>query len=218
MAGMIGQRGRQEKAGRSAESCAATARGQDARCVSVLGVRGRKPRYQLTQALCCAQLCYTRRGDAFGEKDCILAYGDLVNEFRGLGLAAMMVAATGGGALAQSGNFELELNTAADVEGSCRLTFVATNGTGVALIQTAYQVAAFDSNGQVSAIVVLEFGELPLSKTRVVQFDLPDLTCTSLSRLVVNDLDTCKTAEAESDVCMKALSASSRIPNIPFGL
>lgn len=137
---------------------------------------------------------------------------------RSIAVAAFLALMTGAPALAQSGNFELELNTAADVPEACRLTFVATNGTGVALTSTSYEVAAFDSKGVVSSILVLEFGELPLNKTRVVQFDLPKLTCADLSRILVNGQDQCKSADGEQDVCMKALSASSRIPTIPFGL
>ena len=121
-------------------------------------------------------------------------------------------------ALAQTGNFELELNTSADVEGACRLTFVATNNSGQALTKTAYEVAAFNADGVVSQILVLEFGALPLAKTRVVQFDLPAIKCSDLSRLLVNSADTCETAAGPQDICMKALSASSRIATMPFGL
>ena len=135
-----------------------------------------------------------------------------------LGLAGLLAVLSGAPGMAQTGNFELELNAATEVPGACRLTFVATNGTGVALTSTSYEVAAFDSAGVVSAIVVLEFGELPLNKTRVVQFDLPDFACANLSRILVNGQDQCKSAEGDSDICMKALSASSRIPTIPFGL
>lgn len=121
-------------------------------------------------------------------------------------------------ATAQTGNFELELNTSADVEGACRLTFVATNNSGLALTKTAYEVAVFNAEGVVSQILVLEFGELPLSKTRVVQFDLPQTGCADLSRILVNGADTCESADGPQNICMKALSASSRIPSMPFGL
>ena len=135
-----------------------------------------------------------------------------------LGVAGLVALTAGIPAQAQSGNFELELNTATEVPDACRLTFVATNATGVALTSTAYEVAAFNAEGGVTTLLVLEFGELPLSKTRVVQFDLPDLACTDLSRIVVNGQDQCKSAEGDSDVCMKLLSATSRIPTIRFGL
>lgn len=121
-------------------------------------------------------------------------------------------------AFAQTGNFELELNSSADVPDACRLTFVATNNTGIALTKTGFEVAAFDASGVVSSLLVLEFGELPLNKTRVVQFDLPAMKCADLSRLLVNGQDSCESADGAHDVCIKQLGASSRISSIPFGL
>jgi hypothetical protein len=130
-------------------------------------------------------------------------------------LTAVLVA---GPALAQSGNFEIELNSATDVEGACRLTFVATNNTNTALTEAAYEVAAFDAAGVVSQLLVLEFGALPTAKTRVVQFDLPGAKCATISRLLVNGQDTCQAADGPKDICLKTLSASSRIAAMPFGL
>jgi hypothetical protein len=122
------------------------------------------------------------------------------------------------GAEAQSGNFDLELNSFSDVTEGCRLTFVATNNTGIALMKTSYQVAAFDGAGAVSALMVLEFGALPLSKTKVLQFDVPAMKCEAITRLLVNDQDSCESDAGKHDVCIKSLSASSRVPTIPFGL
>jgi len=121
-------------------------------------------------------------------------------------------------AWAESGNFELELNIATDVADACRLTFVATNNTGIALTQNGYEVAAFDATGVVSAILVLELGQLPLNKTRVVQFDLPNMKCADISRLLVNGQDSCESTDGTHDICMKALNASSRVQSIPFGI
>lgn len=121
------------------------------------------------------------------------------------------------GAQAQSGDFDVELNTALDLPDACRVTFVATNNTGVALTKTGYEVAAFDASGLVSAILVLEFGQFPLNKTRVVQFDLPKTKCSDISRLLVNGQDSCESADGKQDICMKALKARSRLETIPFG-
>lgn len=121
-------------------------------------------------------------------------------------------------ASAQTGNFELELNTFLDIPDGCRLTFVATNNTGIELTQAAFEVAAFNAEGVVQSLLVLEFGGLPLGKTRVVQFDLPQMKCEGLSRLLVNGQDACDSADGKHDVCLKSLSASSRIQSIPFGL
>lgn len=137
---------------------------------------------------------------------------------RAIAVALFPLGLSAGQALAQTGNFEIELNTSADVDGACRLTFVATNNTGLSLTKTAYEVAAFNADGAVSQLMVLEFGELPEAKTRVIQFDLPGQQCSAISRLLVNGQDTCEAADGPKDVCMKSLSASSRIPTMPFGL
>ena len=142
----------------------------------------------------------------------------LIKRLAPLAIVATLTSGLATGAAAQSGNFDLELNTFSDVAEGCRLTFVATNSTGIALTKTSYQVAAFDAAGAVSALMVLEFGALPLSKTKVLQFDVPAIKCEAITRLLVNDQDSCESATGTHDVCIKSLSASSRVPTIPFGL
>ncbi len=120
-------------------------------------------------------------------------------------------------ALAQEeGVFELELNNLEDVDGGCRLTFVAFNATGSDLAQTSYDVAVFDDTGAVSDRLILEFGTLPEDKTRVVQFLLAR-SCDQISRLLLNEAEECLDAEGQSSrICMEALNASSR-SDVMFG-
>lgn len=124
--------------------------------------------------------------------------------------------ALGSAAQAETGTIELELNTAADVEGGCRLTYVATNATPVELDKTAYEVAVFDTGGIVKQLLVLDFGFLPSGKTRVVQFDLPEQACTTISRISVNDPVECTAASGPSDICRDNQLLSSRVPTIQF--
>lgn len=117
---------------------------------------------------------------------------------------------------AQNSRFDLELNNLEAVDGGCRLTFVAQNGTGVELIQTSYDVAVFDTGGAVSDRLILEFGQLPEGKTRVVQF-LLNRGCDQLSRLLLNEAEDCQDASgSQSRICMDALSPSSRVA-VAFG-
>lgn len=120
-------------------------------------------------------------------------------------------------ATAQSGNFGLELNNATDIENGCRLTYVATNNTGIALEKTSYEVAVFDDKGVVTRILVLEFGALPLQKTKVVQFDLGEQSCTTISRIVVNNVAACSSKEGNHDFCLDGLITNSRA-EIQFGI
>lgn len=116
--------------------------------------------------------------------------------------------------------FALELNAAKNTEaGSCRLVYVASNETGTALERTAFEVAIFDAEGIVDRVLVLEFGALVAGKTRVLQFDLPEMACDGIGRIVVNDVAACTTAQDgnESGVCMQSLEATTRT-SFEFGI
>jgi len=116
--------------------------------------------------------------------------------------------------------FTLELNAAAETEaGGCRLTYVASNRSDLALGRTAYEVAVFDAEGVVQRLLVLEFGALVSGKTKVLQFDLAGSPCATISRIVVNDVAACTLADTAepTDVCLNGLGASSRTA-IQFGI
>ncbi len=117
---------------------------------------------------------------------------------------------------AQTGTIELELNTANDAETGCRLTYVATNNTSVALERSSYEVAVYNNDGIVQRLLVLEFGWLPVGKTRVVQFDLPEQSCADISRISVNGPVECASAQGEQTVCRDNQILSSRVPTIQF--
>ena len=135
--------------------------------------------------------------------------------------AAVALTVAAGPAVAQDNpEFVLELNNAAETDaGGCRLTYVATNRTGVDLSQAAYEVAVFNGSGIVSRILVLAFGALAEGKTRIVQFDISDQQCADTSRIVVNDVAECTLAEdgATGDFCLSTLATASRA-SIQFGL
>ena len=118
---------------------------------------------------------------------------------------------------AQERQFTLELNNARDTDGGCRLSFIAFNGTGVALDKTSYEAVVFDSEGLVVQFLILEFGSLPANKTRVVQFQLAGQACGSISRLLINNVAECVSNQEASNVCLDLLKTSART-EISFGV
>lgn len=94
---------------------------------------------------------------------------------------------TPGGAWAQDGGIKLQLNRAETEGNDCRMTFVVDNGTGGDLSAAAYEVAVYATNGPVINLVVMDFGPLVAGRTRVVQFDVPDVDCSAIGQLSVND-------------------------------
>ncbi len=129
-----------------------------------------------------------------------------------LGLAALLPTPV----LAQDLRFGLELNNLEEVEGECRVTFVAHNATGVALDEAAYDVVVFDETGTVAQRLILEFGRLPDDKTRVVQF-LLDRDCNRMSRLLLNGAEECRNEVGQNvPHCIDMLVTSSRV-DVQFG-
>lgn len=131
-----------------------------------------------------------------------------------LGFVASMVLS--GPSVAQEKSFSLELNSAKDNENGCRLTYVAKNKTDINLEKTSYEVVVFDKDGGVSQFLILEFGKLPVNKTKVVQFELNGQKCADISRLLINDVSDCEAGGKTVPVCLDALTTKSRT-NIDFG-
>jgi hypothetical protein len=136
-------------------------------------------------------------------------------------LLAIAPAAAPGAAQAQDQPQEkavsLELNNARDVDGGCRLTYIAVNGTGTALDKASYEIVVFDADSRVAQFLILEFGKLPSGKTKVVEFDFPSRNCTAITRILINDVSECVAGGAPSTLCMDGLKPSTRTP-IGFGL
>ena len=85
-------------------------------------------------------------------------------------------------AAAQEQALTIELNDATDVNGNCRLAYVAFNGTGRLLDKTSFDVFIFDAEGKVGQSLVFQFGRLLDGKTKVVQFDMAGEASDSISR------------------------------------
>jgi hypothetical protein len=129
--------------------------------------------------------------------------------------AASAVALAGSAAAQQAAApaaqpLSIELNKSADTAAGCRLTFVAKNDTGSAIDKASYEIAVFDSNNQVARLLIFEFGSLALGKTKVVEFEYPNLKCGGLSRILVNTSPECVVAGTQaSPVCLTDLKTSS---------
>jgi len=127
--------------------------------------------------------------------------------------AAVLVLAGATPALAQPAEapLMLELNGARDVNGACRLTFVAQNTTGSDIEKLVFETVVIDTSGSVVRFSLFDFRELPQNRPRVRQFDLTSMSCDSLGQMLINGANTCIVAGADSPLCQRALSLSSRI-------
>ncbi|CUK08260.1 hypothetical protein RUE5091_03057 [Ruegeria denitrificans] len=134
-------------------------------------------------------------------------------KFRPLALAAI-VCTLPFSAQAQSADdapgLAVELNAVENVEGACRLTFLVENQTATAIDTANYQVVIFDSAGVFERFTLFGFRDLPSERPRVRQFDVRDITCENLGRVLINGLSGCTVSGVDSDICDKTPALHSR--------
>ena len=122
-----------------------------------------------------------------------------------LGLA---VAATSARA-EEPGKLLVDLNALEQVGQSCRLVFVASNRTGAALDELSLETVLFNTAGTVDRFALFGFQSLPMGKTRVRQFDLPDIRCGDIGRVLINGAASCKGQALKGTECMDQLELKS---------
>jgi len=130
---------------------------------------------------------------------------------------ALLTVSSGSGA--QEKQLTIELNKVQQSQDGCRLSFIAVNKMGSNLEKTAMEVVFFDADDVVSEMLLLDFGRLPTDKTKVVEFVLQQQQCEQISRVLVNDVVECSSAEVQNmtQECFKALKTANRA-KIEFGV
>ena len=104
----------------------------------------------------------------------------------------------------------IELDSVAQLDGACRVTFIAQNKTIDDISSLVVEAVAFAATGGVQTISLFDFQNLPALKLRVRQFDLSDTVCADLGRILINGVQTCDGPAANPESCQKVLSVSSR--------
>ena len=112
----------------------------------------------------------------------------------------------------------LELNALTSSETGCRVTFLATNRLGTELTRSAFEIALFGAGGSIERLVSLDFKAMPEGKTRVLQFDIGELGCDKVSRVLINDVVACEGTGLDPKVCLSGLSTVSRLDGVEFGI
>jgi hypothetical protein len=111
----------------------------------------------------------------------------------------------------------LELNAVQPADAGCRVTFLATNTLGASIDRAGIEMAFFTADGGIDRIVTLDFTGLTEGKTKVLQFELKDLPCDGIGRLLVNDIAACEGDGLAPDACLKGLVTTAR-PPVQFGV
>ena len=104
----------------------------------------------------------------------------------------------------------VELNAMQNVGGACRLSFLAENFTGMGVEKIVFETVIFDKSGGVISLSLFDFQNLPADRPRVRQFDLSEIPCDSVGKVLINGANTCVVSGVNSNICDDALSLGSR--------
>ncbi|SFR12700.1 hypothetical protein [Poseidonocella sedimentorum] len=104
----------------------------------------------------------------------------------------------------------IEFNSLNQLDGACRLTFLATNATGSDIDGVSLEAVLFTTQGAVERLTIFDLGALPQGRPRVRQFDVPGLSCDAVGQVLVNGLASCEGASLTPASCLKSLTLSSR--------
>ncbi len=129
------------------------------------------------------------------------------------GAALVVAIAAGLGVPAPAGEpgIGIELNKVEDNSGSCLASFVVRNGLGQTLDRFSMDLYVFDSDGVIARQVLLDLAPLRGNKTTVLSFFLIERPCGEISRILINDIPSCRSeGTGEALDCLDGLSVSSR--------
>lgn len=108
------------------------------------------------------------------------------------------------------GAFSLELNRLDGVDGSCRVTLVEKNGTGATFSALKLDLVVFDKEGLVTKRVGVDAGPLKAGRTMVKTFELKELVCENVGRVLINDVLSCEADGIAPDACLDVVEPRSR--------
>lgn len=127
-----------------------------------------------------------------------------------IGGAALLCCATLG-AFADTGRLTVELNKFEDIEtGGCRAFFLFRNQTDNSFDGFEMSLAILDTNGVIDRLLSIDAAPLPVARTTLKLFEIPDISCTGISEILLHELTSCQPQnEAEMD-CFPILDLNSK--------
>lgn len=139
-----------------------------------------------------------------------LFWGKDVKRFSTIAVAAIFgIMATG--ATADSGDLTVELNKFEPGEaGGCQAFFLFRNEAGKSFEGFEMSLAILDSQGVIDRLLSIDAAPLPIERTTLKLFAIPEIACTDISEILLHDITTCKPQnEAELD-CFAFLKLNSK--------
>jgi hypothetical protein len=125
--------------------------------------------------------------------------------------AAMLAPSLCAAAPAPIAPIAIELNRLDDHAKDCRASFVVANPGPDSFVGFKLDLVIFDRGGTIEKRLAADVAPLPAAKTAVKIFDIPDLSCTAIGSILVNDVLDCRTAGGPVADCVGRVAVSSKL-------
>lgn len=110
-----------------------------------------------------------------------------------------------------SGQLSIELNKVETIEdGGCRAFFLFRNETENSFEGFEMSLAVLDRQGVIDRLLSIDAAPLPIERTTLKLFEIPQIACEDISELLLHDLTSCKPQNQSETDCFGFLSLGSK--------
>lgn len=127
-------------------------------------------------------------------------------------LALAALAAMAMPAMAETDSLHIELNRLEQRNDGCRVHLVLENASAHAFSSYRLDLVIFASDGVIARRLALETAPLRADKTMVKEFELVELACAGIGRVLLNDISACESMSGPIEDCVATARVSSRAP------
>lgn len=110
-----------------------------------------------------------------------------------------------------NGRLGVELNKFEAAEsGGCRSYFLFRNGTSMTLEEFEMSLAILDSSGVIDQLLSIDAAPLPVARTTLKLFEIPDIACEDISEVLLHEMTACKPQNADPVDCFGIMDLGSK--------
>ena len=104
----------------------------------------------------------------------------------------------------------VELNKVEQLDSACRAYLLFENGNSSRFDEFRLDLVLFDSEGVIARRIAVEAAPLRADRSVVKLFDLADLQCETIDRVLLNDIVPCADEEGARQDCVEQVELRSR--------
>lgn len=114
-------------------------------------------------------------------------------------------------AMADSGRLLVELNKFEEIDtGGCRAFFLFRNQTDKSFAGFEMSLAILDTNGVIDRLLAIDAAPLPVARTTLKLFEIPEKSCAGISEILLHELTSCQPQNEDEMDCFPILDLNSK--------